>query len=82
MDGSADDLRSATTQPKLAKFIGEAKSLHIDVLPPDINQASSEFTASKDGIRFAMAGIKGVGHGVVEHDHRRTRPKRGVSEPL
>ena len=51
---------------KLAKFIGEAKVLQIDVLPPDINQASSEFAASKDGIRFAMAGIKGVGEGVVE----------------
>lgn len=51
---------------KLAKFIGEAKAMHIDVLPPDINQASSEFAASKDGIRFAMAGIKGVGGAVVE----------------
>jgi DNA polymerase-3 subunit alpha len=51
---------------KLAKFIGEAKALHIDVLPPDINQASGEFSASIDGIRFAMAGIKGVGEGVVE----------------
>lgn len=51
---------------KLAKFIGEAKALHIDVLPPDINQAAAEFAASKDGIRFAMAGIKGVGEGVVE----------------
>ncbi len=51
---------------KLAKFIGEAKSLHIAVLPPDINQAETEFAASKDGIRFAMAGIKGVGQGVVE----------------
>ncbi len=51
---------------KLAKFIGEAKSLDIDVLPPDINQASSEFATSKEGIRFAMAGIKGVGKGVVE----------------
>jgi len=51
---------------KLAKFIGEAKALHIDVLPPDINQASSEFAASKDGIRFAMAGIKGVGQSVVD----------------
>lgn len=51
---------------KLAKFIGEAKALHINVLPPDINQASSEFAASIDGIRFAMAGIKGVGEGVVE----------------
>jgi len=51
---------------KLAKFIGEAKALHIDVLPPDINQASSEFAASQGGIRFAMAGIKGVGQGVVD----------------
>lgn len=51
---------------KLAKFIGEAKALHIAVLPPDINQAAGEFTASKEGIRFAMAGIKGVGEGVVE----------------
>ncbi len=51
---------------KLAKFIGEAIALQIDVLPPDINQASSEFAASKDGIRFAMAGIKGIGEGVVE----------------
>ena len=51
---------------KLAKFIGEAQSLHISVLPPDINQAAMEFVAAKDGIRFAMAGIKGVGQGVVE----------------
>lgn len=51
---------------KLAKFIGEAKALHIDILPPDINRASSEFAASKEGIRFAMAGIKGVGQGVVD----------------
>lgn len=51
---------------KLAKFIGEAKAMHISVLPPDINEASGEFAASKEGIRFAMAGIKGVGEGVVE----------------
>lgn len=51
---------------KLAKFIGEAKTMQIEVLPPDINQALSEFAASRDGIRFAMAGIKGVGGAVVE----------------
>ena len=51
---------------KVAKFIGEARALHIPVLPPDINHAGSEFTASSDGIRFAMAGIKGIGHGVVD----------------
>jgi len=51
---------------KLAKFIGEAQSLHLPVLPPDVNQAGIEFVAAKDGIRFAMAGIKGVGQGAVE----------------
>lgn len=51
---------------KLAKFIGEAKGLNISVLPPDVNQAQSEFAASREGIRFAMAGIKGVGQAVVD----------------
>ena len=51
---------------KLAKFIREAKSMQIDMLPPDINQAGSEFAAVNDGIRFAMSGIKGVGQGVVD----------------
>ncbi len=51
---------------KVAKFIGEAKALHLPVLSPDINQAGAEFWATPAGIRFAMAGIKGVGEGVVE----------------
>lgn len=51
---------------KLSKFIQEARSMHIDILPPDINQAGAEFAAVKSGIRFAMAGIKGVGEAVVE----------------
>lgn len=52
---------------KVAKFIGEAKQMHIAVLPPDINQAANEFTAAPDGIRFAMSGIKGIGQAVVDH---------------
>lgn len=52
---------------KVAKFIGEARSMHIAVLSPDINQAGSEFTAADQGIRFAMSGIKGIGSAVVEH---------------
>jgi DNA polymerase-3 subunit alpha len=72
------DLHDTT---KLAKFIGEAKSLHMEVLPPDINQASSEFAASKEGIRFAMAGIKGVGEGVVEAILEE-REKKGPYESL
>ena len=51
---------------KLAKFIREAKTMGLEILPPDVNQAGSEFAAVKTGIRFAMSGIKGVGQGVVE----------------
>ncbi|MBS0624806.1 MAG: DNA polymerase III subunit alpha [Verrucomicrobia bacterium] len=51
---------------KVAKFIREARSMHIEVLPPDVNQADSEFVATADGIRFAMSGIKGVGQAVVD----------------
>jgi DNA polymerase-3 subunit alpha len=51
---------------KLAKFIREAKSMQIEMLPPDVNQAGSEFAAVESGIRFAMSGIKGVGQGVVD----------------
>ena len=51
---------------KVAKFIAESKALSIPILPPDVNEASKEFTATTKGIRFAMSGIKGVGEGVVE----------------
>lgn len=51
---------------KVAKLIGEARSMGIPVLPPDINEAGSHFTATPNGIRFAMSGIKGVGSNIVE----------------
>jgi DNA polymerase-3 subunit alpha len=66
---------------KVAKFIGEAKALHIQALPPDINEAGREFAAAPNGIRFAMAGIKGVGSGVVEMAIQE-REKRGPYKSL
>jgi DNA polymerase-3 subunit alpha len=51
---------------KVAKFIRECQSMGISILPPDINEAGEAFQATKQGIRFAMTGIKGVGAGVVE----------------
>ncbi len=51
---------------KVAKFIRECQSMGISMLPPDINEAGEAFQATKQGIRFAMTGIKGVGAGVVE----------------
>ena len=51
---------------KVSKFIREAKSMGIALLPPDINQARRDFTATPEGIRFALNGIKGVGESVVD----------------
>jgi DNA polymerase III subunit alpha len=50
---------------KVAKFIRECKSLNIAILSPDVNESRDVFTATKEGIRFAITAIKGVGEGVV-----------------
>lgn len=62
---------------KVAKFIGECQAMGIAMLPPDVNEAGQAFSATPQGIRFAMSGIKGVGTGVVEailHERRRGGP--------
>lgn len=51
---------------KVAKFIGECQEMNIPILPPDANEARADFVATPSGIRFAMAGIKGVGSALVE----------------
>lgn len=51
---------------KVAKFIRECQTMHIAMLPPDVNESGTTFLATPQGIRFAMSGIKGVGTGVVE----------------
>lgn len=52
---------------EITKFMDECKRMNINVLGPDVNESVHEFTVTHDGnIRFAMAGIKGVGYGAVE----------------
>lgn len=51
---------------KVSKFIREAKSMQIAILPPDINSAGKLFTTQKEGIRFALTAVKGVGEQVVD----------------
>jgi len=51
---------------KIAKFIRECQTMGIAMLPPDINESGSTFQSTKQGIRFAMSGIKGIGNGVVD----------------
>ena len=60
MTSDRDDLT------KVSKFIRECANLKISILPPCVNESKNEFTATKNGIRFAMTAIKGVGKKVVE----------------
>ena len=53
---------------KLGVLTDEARSLDIEVLPPDVNESQELFAPARDGsvIRFGMAAIKGVGGIAVE----------------
>ncbi len=51
---------------KVARMIRECQAMGIPVLPPDINTSGRTFVATREGIRFSLAGIKGVGEGVVD----------------
>ena len=48
---------------KLGVLTDEARSLGIEVLPPDVNESQVLFAPARDGsvIRFGLAAIKGVG---------------------
>lgn len=51
---------------KLGEYIQECKGLGIDILPPDINEAESTFTARGRNIRYGLSAIKGVGRNVID----------------
>ncbi len=61
---------------KVVRFINEARSMGIDVLPPDVNLSNLDFSVVDKKIRFGLAGIKGIGSGVIEVilDARKTGP--------
>ena len=53
---------------KIPIFVNEAKRMGIKVLPPDINESGTMFTAaiSGDAIRFGLSSIKNFGDGISE----------------
>lgn len=54
----------------VVKFIGEAKSMGIEVMPPDVNESNMFFTVVDNekgaNIRFGLGAVKGVGEGAIE----------------
>ncbi len=50
---------------KVVKYIHEARSMGITVLPPDVNSSDLNFTPVGGSIRFGLAAIKNVGENTV-----------------
>ncbi len=51
---------------KLLEYLGECRELHIKILPPNVNESVSSFASCKDGIRFGLLAVKGMGQNVID----------------
>lgn len=51
---------------KLALYLAECRHMGIKVLPPDVNESQSRFTAVGNDIRFGLTGVRNVGANVVD----------------
>jgi len=51
---------------KVSNFLEDCRRLEIEVLPPDVNNASVNFDVMDGRIRFGMIAIKNVGKNAVE----------------
>lgn len=57
---------STVDKARIPDFVNEARRMHFQVLPPDINESGKGFTAYDTSVRYALDGIKGIGDAVVE----------------
>lgn len=47
-------------------YLNECRRMGIQVLPPDVNSSTGDFTPVNDDIRFGLTAVRGIGEGVVE----------------
>ncbi|MEW6171665.1 MAG: DNA polymerase III subunit alpha [Bacillota bacterium] len=57
---------SRDNSDKVAAYVEECRRLHIEVLPPDVNESGKNFTVVTNGIRFGLSAVKNVGESAVE----------------
>jgi DNA polymerase-3 subunit alpha len=50
---------------KIVKYIEECRAMGIEVLPPDANESSNDFTVVGDKIRFGLVAVKNVGEAAI-----------------
>ncbi len=52
---------------KVAEYVYSCRSMGIKILPPDINEGESGFSAKGDSIRYGLTAIKNVGKAVIDN---------------
>lgn len=51
---------------KVVQYINEARSLGLEILPPDVNESGFKFTVVSDTrVRFGLGAIRNVGEGAI-----------------
>ncbi len=70
---------------KLPGFVAEAKEIGLELLLPDVNESGVRFvpTADSKGIRYGLAGIKGVGAAAAEaivEERKANGPYKGFAD--
>lgn len=51
---------------KISEYISDLKRMHIELLPPDINEGFDRFSVSNGKIRFSLSAIKNVGKNLIK----------------
>jgi DNA polymerase-3 subunit alpha len=51
---------------KVVQYINEARSLGMEILPPDVNESGFKFTVvADDRVRFGLGAVRNVGEGAI-----------------
>ena len=50
---------------KLVEYLAECATLRVRILPPDVNESTTDFTVANDAIRFGLGALKNVGDGAI-----------------
>jgi DNA polymerase-3 subunit alpha len=51
---------------RLAAFVDDARRKGVEMRPPCVNRSAADFTVEDDAVRYALAGLKGVGRKAME----------------
>ncbi len=63
---------------KVSQYLRELKTMNIPLLPPSINKSSYYFLAEKEGIRYSLGAVKGIGVAALTEIMRARKNKEFV----